>query len=323
MRHVVCAAAVVGMVLISTVPESTAKPKPNHDPEAARLVTSDLPNFVRALDHASALGTDAEKERVLKREYLDKGSRGLKDFVELRIQSASNLVQAIAARPKYYASLEGAVRQVSTIEPAIRKSFRELKALDPDAVFPDVYFLIGVMNSGGTTSDAGLLIGLDMHAKTPETDMSEMSDWLKTVLGPLDALPGIVAHELMHFQQGPEGKTLLEKACGEGFADFVGNLVSGQNINDHLRAYGDAHEAELWHEFSAAMDGDDLSHWLYQGTKSKDRPADLGYYVGFRIAEAYYDRSDDKKKAVRDILTVRDYPALLRASGYAEKFKAE
>ena len=310
--------------LTALAPLAEARTKRNHDPDKAKIVTSDLPNFLRAFALASAHDSAAEKEKIFQREYLDKGTRGLKDFLKERIQSASNLVVATSKRPKYYASLESAVPHVAAMEPAIRKSFRALKDLYADAVFPDVYVLIGVMNSGGTVSDAGLLIGLDMHAKTPDTDMAEMSDWLKAVLGPLDALPGIVAHELMHYQQGPEGKTLLEKTCSEGFADFVGELISGQNINAHLRAYGDAHEAELWREFRAEMNGTDLSHWLYQGSSANgDRPADLGYYVGYRIAAAYYTRATDKKKAVREILTVKDYERLLRESGYGEGFEGK
>ena len=323
MRRALFTALAASSMVLSTAPAPAAKTKANHDPEAAQIVTSDLPRFIRALTMAAQAPSDAERVAILQRDYLDAGSPGLKDFLELRIQSAKNLFEAIATHPKYYGALEQAVPRVAEMEPAIRKSFRELKSLYPDAVFPDVFLVIGVMNSGGTTSDSGLLIGLEMHAKTPATDMGEMDDWHKAVLGPLEELPGIIAHELMHYQQGPEGKTLLSHACYEGFADFVGELVSGQNINEHLRAYGDAHEKELWSQFRGEMDGKELSHWLYQGSKAKDRPADLGYYMGYRIAQSYYEHASDKKKAVRDILTVRDDKAFLRASKYADKFGGE
>ena len=68
------------------------------------------------------------------------------------------------------------------------------------------------------------------------------------------------------------------------------------------------------------MNGTDTSHWLYQGDKSTDRPADLGYYMGCRIAEAYYQHSADKKQAIRDILAVSDYAAFLHDSHYADIF---
>jgi uncharacterized protein YjaZ len=99
----------------------------------------------------------------------------------------------------------------------------------------------------------------------------------------------------------------------------MGEMISGRQINSHLRAYGDAHEADLWREFRAAMNESDVSKWLFQGDKSKDRPADLGYYMGYRIAQSYYEHAADKTRAVRDILTVRDYEAFLRDSHYADR----
>lgn len=281
----------------------------NDDPNRAKLITVDIDNFWRAYALASAASTPQEKEQIYQREYLDKGSPGLKNFIESRIRSAKNLTDAIEKHPQYYASLKTVAPQVAQMEPAIRASLRKLKDLYPDAVFPDVYFLIGVMNSGGTTGDSGLLIGTEMHGKTAQTDMSEMDSWHQAVLGPVDDLPGIVAHELIHYQQVERGTTLLGHSIREGSADFIGEMISGQTINKHLRAYGMAHEAELWKEFSQEMNGKDLSHWMYQGDQSKDRPADSGYFMGSQIAEAYYRRAADKKQAIRDILLVKDYSA--------------
>lgn len=294
--------------------------KMNDDPDRVKLFTADIDNFWRAYALASAASTPQEKEQIYQREYLDKGSPGLKNFIESRIESAKNLTDAIEKHPKYYASLKTVTPQVGQMEPAIRASLRKLKDFYPDAVFPDVYFLIGVMNSGGTTGDSGLLIGTEMHGKTAQTDMSEMDGWHQAVLGPVDELPGIVAHELIHYQQVERGATLLGHSIREGSADFIGEMISGQTINKHLRAYGLAHEEELWKEFSQVMNGKDLSHWMYQGDQSKDRPADLGYFMGSQIAEAYYRRAADKKQAIRDILLVKDYAALLRDSHYADRF---
>ena len=304
--------------LIAEAPNALARP--NHDPDAARFVTSDLDNFWSTYALAAAAATTEAKEKIYQREYLDKGSPGLKDFLRLRIKSARNLAQAIEQHPKYYASLKAVIPRVVQMEPAIRASFHKLKELYGDAVFPDVYFVIGVMNSGGTTGDSGLLIGFEMHGKTPDTDISEMDDWHKAVLSSVDKLPGIVAHELTHYQQGGGGKTLLGQSIHEGTGDFIGQMISGMSINEHLRAYGDAHEADLWREFRQAMNGSDASKWLYQGDKSKDRPADLGYYMGCRIDQSFFDHSADKKKAISDILTARDFSNFLRDSHYADKF---
>lgn len=45
----------------------------------------------------------------------------------------------------------------------------------------------------------------------------------------------------------------------------------------------------------------------------------LGYWIKFKILKAYFDKAADKHQAVKDILTVKDYHALLKASAYFSK----
>jgi uncharacterized protein YjaZ len=71
------------------------------------------------------------------------------------------------------------------------------------------------------------------------------------------------------------------------------------------------------------MNGKDAKNWLYQGADVKDKPADLGYYMGYKIIESYYKNASDKKQAVRDILEIKDFNAFLKASRYEEKFAAQ
>jgi uncharacterized protein YjaZ len=113
--------------------------------------------------------------------------------------------------------------------------------------------------------------------------------------------------------------SLLGKSLHEGSADFIGELMAGGNINQNLHEYGNAREKQLWLEFKKEMSGMDKSNWLYQGDKAKDKPADLGYYVGYKITESYYKRTKDKKQAIKDILEIKDFNAFLKASGYDEK----
>src|ERR1700734_864030 len=100
-------------------------------------------------------------------------------------------------------------------------------------------------------------------------------------------------------------------------ADFVGEMISGGIVNRVQRAYGDAHRQALWEEFRKEMSGSDLSNWMYQGDKSRDRPADLGYYIGYRICDSFYRRATDKREAVRRILNMTDASEFLKESGYS------
>ncbi len=318
-RLVMAALAIAACAFASTA--QTSEPQVNRDPEKARLVTSDIDNFWRAFDLASK-ETDRQKRiAVFQTEYLDKGSTGLKDFVQLRIRSAKVLVETIDRLPKYYASIRPSTLRVREMEKQMRKSFRSLKKLYPGARFPDVYFVIGISNTGGTASRNGLLIGTEMYGLTPETPREELPDWMKSVLKPIEKLPPIVAHELVHFTQVyPEPKTVLGKSIQEGSADFISELIAGETINPVQKAYGDKNEAVLWREFQADMETTNIRNWMYNGATVKDRPGDLGYYVGYKICRSYYENAKDKRQAIRDILEIKDFKAFLERSRYPEKF---
>lgn len=288
----------------------------NNDPDAAKLITSDIPNFWRVFDKASL--TNAAE--LFQREYIDAGSPGLKGFLANRIINGRYLAATVAARPRYYAAIRKnslAVDASPDIKESIRTAFRRLKQLYPDAVFPDVSFLMGRLNSAGTTSSDGLLIGVEMNARDESTPVDELTNWERAVSGRIADLPHIVAHELLHIQQSNAGGTLLAFSLREGGADFIAELTSGAHTNRAQHAYGNAHERELWEEFRKDMHGSDLTHWLFQGDRSTERPADLGYFIGYKICEALYRRTRDKAEAVRRIIRITDADAFLRESGYA------
>ena len=304
--------------LVAAQPKEENQSPRNSNPDAAKLVTSDIELFWKAYDKAKP-----ENDLIVYRdEYLNKGSIGLNEFRRARIGSSCALVDVINAHPKYYASLRESSAKIETYKPQMMASFRKLKEIYPEAVFPDVYFLIGRMNSGGTLSDKGLLIGVDMYGKTDEKSLEGMSDWHKAVVVKIERIPFIVAHELIHYQQKNSfSQTLLARSIGEGVADFVAQLIAGDTINPHLHEYGNPREKELWLEFKKEMTGNDVGNWMYQGEKAKDKPADLGYYIGYKIAESYYKNAADKKQAVKDILEIKDFQKFLADSKYEEKFK--
>lgn len=290
----------------------------NTNPDAAKFVTSDIALFWAAYDKAKP-----ENDLIVYRdEYLKKGSVGLQEFTRLRIGSSCSLVNAISASPKYYAALREHSLKVASYEKQTRAAFYKLKEIYPEAVFPDVYFVIGRMSSAGTLSDKGLLIGVDMFGKNADAPVDELGAWHKAVVSSVDRLPFIVAHELIHYEQkyAADG-SLLARAIGEGVPDFVAELIAGDTINPHLHKYADPLEKQLWLEFEKEMNGKNVSNWLYQGNDAKDKPADLGYWMGYKIAESYYKNAKDKKQAVKDMLEIKDFAKFLADSRYAEKFR--
>jgi len=288
------------------------------DPDGAAFITSDVERF---WDVYSRLPAAADPVGLLARDYLDAGSVGLQDFIPNRILGAANLHAVLQRYPKYFAAIRAHTLKVAGAEPAVRRAFRRFKALYAEATFPDVTFVMGALNSGGTSSSSGLLIGTDLFGGGPGVPLDEMDDWHRAAIHATTDLPNLIAHELIHFQQKHEVRTLLGKAFHEGSADFLASLISEGNFNQAAYDYGHAHEAELWKQFKVEMGGEDASRWLYGSSRRDGHPADLGYFMGFRIAQAYYDQAKDKRQAVRDILTSSDIEGILKVSRYGENLR--
>jgi len=185
------------LILFLLVNSSGQTVEPNRDPVKARLITSDIPNFWRVFDKASL----KDAADLFQHEYIDVGSPGLQAFVQGRISNGRVLAATVASRPKYYAAIRESTLTLDRrpeIKDAIRQSFRRLKEIYPEATFPDVYFVIGRMNSAGTTGGGnGLIIGVEMNARDQSTPVDELDSWERAVIGQIEHLPHIVAHECL------------------------------------------------------------------------------------------------------------------------------
>jgi hypothetical protein len=295
----------------------------NTDPLQTQLVTADIQRFWHAYDDGGREGSVA----AFQTHYIDSASTGLRDFIALRSVTAIRLADMMRAYPRYFAAIRANMLRLGSGEnrTAMLAGFQRIKAMYPNAVFPPVTFLVGRFSTGGTTSSNGMLIGGEFVSRDTNTPVDELPPFQRNNSHSIDNVTFIVAHEHVHILQARAGgilshgtKTLLDQSLMEGSADFIGTLVSGGNINARVYSYGLAHEAALWTEFKAAMNGTNVTNWLYnQGDATGERPGDLGYFVGYRIAEAYYNESIDKSAAIRDIIEMSNGTQFLQRSGYA------
>lgn len=270
----------------------------------ARVIVSDVSLFYRLFDASQGKPTAAQVQR----DYLDAGSRGLRAFIPDRIGSADKLADLIARRPQIYAGARHCVAVLPELERRYPALIGRLKALYPSASAPDVTVVIGAANAGGTiTPEAGVILSLEHNCQ------SRIPSTL-----PLDErFVAILAHEIVHTQQRSNWTdTVLATSLMEGIADFLGELMSGHNYNEHLQAWTRGKEHEIETRFRADMDKPDLSAWLYNGIGSPEAPGDLGYWIGYRIAKSLYERASDKQAAVKRLLEESDPKALLRDSGW-------
>lgn len=275
----------------------------NTDPRKAVFHTEDISLFWSVYDLSKPKPDGDAFQKI----YIEAGSAGLKAFVPNRIESGKNLAKVIKNNAGYYPSIRESSLSIADKRERFYECFAALKSIYPEAVFPDVYFVIGAKNSGGTTFSGGLIIGAEMFGKENASIPSPLS---------IDLVDELVSHELIHFQQHyAKDNSLLAQSIREGSADFMAELIAGSHSNKKIYVYGDAHEKELWSEFSQRMYENDWTNWLYY-QKDKSRPKDLGYWMGYKLTKAYYDNAPDKTIAIREILNIQDFKSFLEKSGY-------
>ena len=111
-----------------------------------------------------------------------------------------------------------------------------------------------------------------------------------------------------------QASTVLEVSLAEGAAEFLTEVLSGAPAYAYFGPLTEGRELEIETRFAADVDKTELSDWLYNSTP--ETPGDLGYWVGYRIARAYYQHAADKEAAFREILGLTDAKAFLAASGW-------
>ncbi|MBF9221342.1 hypothetical protein [Hymenobacter ruricola] len=293
------------------------------------VYTSDIDNFWVAYDSIRTTTDSAKQLRYLNRYYIDKGTAGLRAFMEVKQYTPQEWVNSIRQYPRFWNSIRPNTQLAKTAANDIEPYLKKLAALYPALRPAGLYFTIGALRSSGTTKADMVLIGAEMATGNPGIDFSEFPTNTQAFLSryfksqPLKNLVVLNVHEYVHTQEkGPPESDLLAQALYEGTCDLVAELVTGKLPLLPYVAYGPAHEAELKEQFKRDMFAPYLRNWFYnQLSDDPHHVPDLGYYMGYAICKAYYQRAKNKKEAVRQLLEL-DYTdakaveALLRASAY-------
>ncbi len=278
----------------------TAQVNFSNDPLEAEFVTEDVDRFWQAFDEMEKSGENTFQA------YIDDGTPGLNGFIDNRILGADSLYAMVQLRKADYLKSKDLLLDLESKRKRIRSIYAAMKYWYPEAIFPPIYFVVGRFNSGGTVSEDGVILGLEKQ-------------------NDLEGLPGLVAHELIHFQQTSLGaeENLLFQCLIEGSADFIGELISGEQINGDAFVYGEEHKAALCKEFVQVMNKRNYTDWLYGTSGKDDRPNDLGYWMGYKITEAYFYKQQDKMKAIKDILHMKNPQVFLQTSGFLNDYLKE
>ncbi len=258
--------------------------------------------------------------------YILLGPPEIRDYYAIRYYNLENMFgQMINGSPKYYSYLKEYLKKQSVdgLKQQTELAMQTFKTLYPNAVFPKVYMVPGLLNSGGTASEMGLFIGGDMYGRSDGMPVIELNDWQKEAIMEMKMLPQLIIHELMHFQQNYGDKVnrdkVLYKIIEEGVCDFLVELSTGIPIQSAQLDYLNSPEnfELITIDLQQELFSEDLSNWLYNGGSIEDRPHDLGYALGYLISKSYYQNAVNKKEALENLLTTNDMRSILEASDYA------
>lgn len=296
------------------------------------VLTADIDHFWEAFDNLQHCNTYWDSILSFQNLYFDRATDGLIDFIKARDFTIEKFVQAVARYPKFYTTVRSYTYESKKAAPLIEEVFNKVKGMYSNFKPFKVCFAIGFRYTGGTVSKRFVLLGTELVTAGKNVDFSEVDpDWKpnpdkKEADIPL-SIRGIVAHECVHTQQ-PDALDsdavaceLLNHCLREGGANFIGELITGTTNYSAVNKYGDAHEAALWIAFRNELCNVSAANWLYNGETAKDKPADLGYYIGYKICQAYYNNAADKTQAIRDIIEIKDPLSFLKKSGYDKQKK--
>lgn len=306
--------------------------------QSSKVFTEDIDRFWVAYDSVTKIKDIQKQTEVLQNLYIDKGSLGLKAFMEERPFNATDLANLINNFPKFWTSIRPRMAIVKSKVTELESSIEYLKKLYPELREGSMYFTIGALRSGGTRQGNKVLIGSEIVLGDKSVDVSEFNNsWLADVFAFADddRLVALNIHEYIHTQQNLDDNksTLLGKALAEGSCDFIAELVIQKPYKANYLDYYSKHELEIWQVFNSQLQGKASSQWLSTGSNPNLPCSDLGYAIGYTICKHFYENSEDKSLAIKKIiegkwdnhdfalafLNESRYPKFLKKKGFKEQ----
>jgi hypothetical protein len=271
-----------------------------------RISIDDVDLFFRVYDAAQG----HPSADALQRDYLDQGSEGLLEFAKRRHISGTTIARNLEKHPEMYSNARGCADVLPRSRERLELALRRLGDLYPEAAFPLITVAVGHGKLVGVGSPvSGVQIGIEALCAVT---------WMNPNLE--DRVVCVIAHEYAHVQQvramvDDEHPTVLEASLIEGAAEFTAELIAGDIAYPFKRSPIEKSKLkEIEAAFASDEDKTDLSQWINNGTI--DKPGDLGYWVGYRIARSYYQRATNKREALQEILQMSDPKQFLAKSGW-------
>lgn len=304
MSRLLAAALAASIPLVAATAQSSTGPE---------IRTSDVDRFYALYDSTAGKPSAAQLQQ-----YIEEGTEGFQAFAKMRNTTGERIARAMEQQPEIYLQARQCAAALPAIKSRLAKALTRLKEIYPEASLAPVTLAVGRGKPVGVANKSGVMIG--QEALCAAEFMNPNVE---------DRFVFVIAHEFIHVQQEQfygenPGEKVLRASLIEGGAEFIGELVSGSVSYKHLPPLVIGRERQFETAFLEDLDKVAVgSAWLYNHPGTAERPADLGYWVGYRIAKAYYRKAKDKRRAIRDIIELRDAKALLEDSGWEPGIKLD
>lgn len=291
------------------------------NPDSIKIITIDVDNFWITYDKLSQVQTLTDTIQVIQKYYLDRASNGLKEYIKASNSTVNDFSNAIKNHKQYLLSIRKSTTSIQNYKSKILEAARKLKSMYPSASFPQIYFVIGKFEVGGTQFPNFLYIGAELMCASPTSPLQEIKEDLRPIVSNVSNIATVCIHETIHYQQKyQDAKNILDGALIEGGADFITKQITGQTTAQSCFEYGFKHEKELWSDFKSQITSQNYLKWFTNIPDTiNHRPGMLGYFIGFLICEDYYIKSIDKVEALKDIIELKDPSEIYKKTKYFDK----
>lgn len=291
------------------------------------VLTADIANFWEAYDQIKTTTDSDLQKQYLADLFIDKGTPGLAAIMKARRYTIESYLDAINNYPSFWESIRKNTQKADLLAPELEKGIEQLRAIYPDLKPAKIYFTIGALKTNGTAMDDLVLIGSELamaDESAVTTDLPDNFSHLRAFFdgNPIEHVVFLNIHEYVHTQQKTHGGyDLLSQSLFEGIAEFIPVVATGQDSPTPAIAYGKANDDRIKEAFSKEMFSPFYNNWIWNNTNNAFGVRDLGYYVGYAIAETYYEAATDKKVAIKTLIELdfnqqKEIEAFVEQTGY-------
>ena len=293
-----------------------------------RFINSDIDRFWTAYDKIVATTDTAEQRALLNTHFLDHATPGLTAFMGVRNYGADEYLVAIHSYPLFWKSVRQNTQHVSDVFPAVEAELVNLRKYYPALRPADLCFTIGALRSGGTVGNGMVLIGSELAFADHNTVSSEFPDRMATNRreyfdsDPIEDVVLLAIHEYVHTQQKPLVHNLLSQCVYEGVGEYVSTLVTGRPSTLPAIPFGKANTERVREAFEKDLFNFLVpGKWMWSDDPNAFNVRDMGYYVGYTMCEMYFNKANDKQKAITELIEL-DYTdeaafgSFVEATGY-------